>query len=513
MVLQESKDITLLVKVKPKNPKDSEGDARKKPTEVDENEISDKSRKHDQEARSAPERLNQREMQTEHTNSTNGINTVSTPNNLFVRVSPFKKCIYPSTHSSNISTMDNTASLEMLILRKDAEEKFQMSSMRKLFFIFGTSTLKQKSDGIFISQDRYVAKILKKFDFASVKTASTPMETNKALVKDEEAEDVFMDHRIRNQMLDYGFNFMNTKIYIDNESTICVVKNPVSHSKTKHIEIRHHFIRDSYEKRLIQVIKIHTDQNVADLLTKAFDVSRVKTAKDKHIEVSGKSKEVKTLRYLSLVVPLKKVGDEAVHKELGDKMERATTTASSLEAKQDRGSGPRCQDTILGDVDVQTRFETTSKQFNDPPLSKVNTFGSGEDNMQLMELMAHSQRKSNQILVSGRVGSYHSSSGYDSQCVHEDLLQKVPHHGIDLWLQVQFFYDHVYQAIRNAIDHSTDDVPSTSDHRLIDLENQVQLFMEAHLAPKPSVQVNKITSSCKICGGPHDTQYCKENHE
>ncbi|GJX18230.1 putative ribonuclease H-like domain-containing protein [Tanacetum coccineum] len=60
---------------------------------------------------------------------------------------------------------------------------------------------------------------------------------------------------IQNQMLDYGFNFMNTKIYIDNESTICVVKNPVFHSKTKHIEIRHHFIRDSYEKRLIQVFK------------------------------------------------------------------------------------------------------------------------------------------------------------------------------------------------------------------------------------------------------------------
>ncbi|GJZ42019.1 hypothetical protein Tco_0588905 [Tanacetum coccineum] len=79
---------------------------------------------------------------------------------------------------------------------------------------------------------------------------------------------------IQNQMLDYGFNFMNTKIYIDNESTICIVKNPVFHSKTKHIEIRHHFIRDSHEKKLIQVIKIHTDHNVADLLTKAFDVSR-----------------------------------------------------------------------------------------------------------------------------------------------------------------------------------------------------------------------------------------------
>nr|GEV14423.1 hypothetical protein [Tanacetum cinerariifolium] len=43
---------------------------------------------------------------------------------------------------------------------------------------------------------------------------------------------------IKNQLLDYGFNIMNTKIYINNESTICIVKNPVFHSKTKHIEIQ-----------------------------------------------------------------------------------------------------------------------------------------------------------------------------------------------------------------------------------------------------------------------------------
>ncbi|GKB33480.1 hypothetical protein Tco_0872881 [Tanacetum coccineum] len=79
---------------------------------------------------------------------------------------------------------------------------------------------------------------------------------------------------IQNQMMDYGFNFMNTKIHIDNESTISVIKNPVAHSRTKHIEIRFHFIRDCYEKRLIEVIKIHTDSNVADLLTKGFDVTR-----------------------------------------------------------------------------------------------------------------------------------------------------------------------------------------------------------------------------------------------
>nr|GEU91172.1 hypothetical protein [Tanacetum cinerariifolium] len=76
-------------------------------------------------------------------------------------------------------------------------------------------------------------------------------------------------------MLDYGYNFMQKKIHVDNESVIYVIKNPVYPSKTKHIEIRHHFIRDSYEKRLIEMVKIHTNNNVTDLLTKAFDGNQV----------------------------------------------------------------------------------------------------------------------------------------------------------------------------------------------------------------------------------------------
>ncbi|GJY38493.1 hypothetical protein Tco_0424857 [Tanacetum coccineum] len=67
---------------------------------------------------------------------------------------------------------------------------------------------------------------------------------------------------------------------------------------------------------------------------------------------------------------------------------KATTTASTLEAEQDSGSGPRCQDTILGDVDVQTSVPTPS---NDPPLS-------GEDSMQLSELMLLCTNLQKQVL-------------------------------------------------------------------------------------------------------------------
>ncbi|GJT86418.1 MAK10-like protein [Tanacetum coccineum] len=57
------------------------------------------------------------------------------------------------------------------------------------------------------------------------------------------------------------------------------------------------------------------------------------------------------------------------------------------------------------------------------------------------------------------------------------------------------------------------DVLSTSDRRLIELKNQVQRLMEAHLAPKKPVQVNKISSSDEICSGPYDTRYCMKNPE
>ncbi|GJS00942.1 retrovirus-related pol polyprotein from transposon TNT 1-94 [Tanacetum coccineum] len=68
-------------------------------------------------------------------------------------------------------------------------EKFQMSSMGELTFFLGLQ-VKQKKDGIFISQDKYVEEILKKFGFTEVKTASTPMETQKPLLKDEDGEEV-----------------------------------------------------------------------------------------------------------------------------------------------------------------------------------------------------------------------------------------------------------------------------------------------------------------------------------
>nr|KAJ0204523.1 hypothetical protein LSAT_V11C500235470 [Lactuca sativa] len=76
---------------------------------------------------------------------------------------------------------------------------------------------------------------------------------------------------IQNQLLDYGFKFSKTPIYCDNTSAIQITQNPVQHSKTKHIEIRHHFIRDNVEKGKVVLEHVKTSEQLADIFTKALD--------------------------------------------------------------------------------------------------------------------------------------------------------------------------------------------------------------------------------------------------
>nr|GEW54750.1 putative ribonuclease H-like domain-containing protein [Tanacetum cinerariifolium] len=206
-------------------------------------------------------------------------------------------------------------------------EKFQMSAMGELNFFLGLQVL-QKEDGIFLSQDKHqvtpkechlhavkrIFRYLKghpklglwypkdsPFDLVAFSDSDYGGATQDR--KSTSGGCQFLGRRLISwqckkqtivatptteaeyvaaasccgqvhQLLDYGYNFMNTNIYIDNNSAICIVINPVYHSKTTHIEIKHHFIRDCFEKKIINVDHIHTDENVADLLTKPFDAGR-----------------------------------------------------------------------------------------------------------------------------------------------------------------------------------------------------------------------------------------------
>nr|GEX70776.1 hypothetical protein [Tanacetum cinerariifolium] len=137
------------------------------------------------------------------------------------------------------------------------KNRLQMSSMSKLTFFLGLQ-VKQKEDGIFISQDKYVPKILKKFDFLSVNTASTSIETQKPLVKDEEATDVDV-HLYRSMISSLRYL---TASKPDIMFAVCACSR-----------FQAQFIRNAYKKKLIQVLKIHIDDNVADLLIQKQTVS------------------------------------------------------------------------------------------------------------------------------------------------------------------------------------------------------------------------------------------------
>ncbi|GJW29666.1 putative ribonuclease H-like domain-containing protein [Tanacetum coccineum] len=173
-------------------------------------------------------------------------------------------------------------------------------------------------DVIFISTKKELCtdfkKLMhKKFPMSSI--ASTPMETSKPLLKDAEADDIDV-HLYKSMIgslmfqstlkitfyleaytdIDYagasldrksttgGCQFLGRRLISWQCKKQTIVANSTTEAEyvaaasccgqTKHIEIRHHFIRDSNEKKLIQMIKIHTDHNVADLLTKAFDIGR-----------------------------------------------------------------------------------------------------------------------------------------------------------------------------------------------------------------------------------------------
>ncbi|GKE62052.1 hypothetical protein Tco_1512419 [Tanacetum coccineum] len=79
---------------------------------------------------------------------------------------------------------------------------------------------------------------------------------------------------IRTQLLDYGFRFNKILIYYDSKSAIAISCNPVQHSRTKHINIQYHFIKEHVEKGIIELYFVGTEYQLADLFTKALPKER-----------------------------------------------------------------------------------------------------------------------------------------------------------------------------------------------------------------------------------------------
>ncbi|GJY57557.1 uncharacterized mitochondrial protein-like protein, partial [Tanacetum coccineum] len=166
----------------------------------------------------------------------------------------------------------------------------------------------QKQDGLYISQDKYVAEILKKFNYTDVKSASTPVDLEKPLVKDEDADD--FDVHLYRSMIGYLMYLTASRPDIMFAYSIDSPFELVAYTDSDYA--------GATQDRKSTTGGYH--------LTKGFDAGR---GRDTKIPQSSG--------------PPVKVGDKAIHKELGDRMERAATTASSLKAEQDSGNINRTQ--------------------------------------------------------------------------------------------------------------------------------------------------------------------------
>ncbi|GKB69719.1 hypothetical protein Tco_0931131 [Tanacetum coccineum] len=84
------------------------------------------------------------------------------------------------------------------------------------------------------------------------------------------AQDIWM----RTELLDYGYKYNRISMYYDSKSAIAISCNPVQHSKTKHIDIRYHFIKEHVEKGTVELYFVGTEYQLADLFTKALPKER-----------------------------------------------------------------------------------------------------------------------------------------------------------------------------------------------------------------------------------------------
>ncbi|GJR23035.1 putative ribonuclease H-like domain-containing protein [Tanacetum coccineum] len=228
-------------------------------------------------------------------------------------------------------------------------KRFRMSSMGELTFFLGLQ-VQQKEDGIFISQDKYVADILKKFDFTTVKAASTPIETNKALNKDEKAEDV--DVYLYRSMI--GLLMYLTASRPDIMFVVCAC------ARDSPFDLEAFFYSDYARASL----------------------DRKSTTGGCHFPWQKVSYGFKSMldygfNFMNTKIHIdNEITNETVYKEWEDRMERVATTASSLEAEQDNGNINRTQCmATLNELFLRELIQCQPRDHDGGPIDDLEVFG------------------------------------------------------------------------------------------------------------------------------------------
>ncbi|GJW28511.1 hypothetical protein Tco_0045386 [Tanacetum coccineum] len=128
---------------------------------------------------------------------------------------------------------------------------------------------KSTSGGIqFLGGDKLVSWSSKKQDCTSMSSAEAEYVSLSACC----AQVLWL----RTQLTDYGFHFDKIPMYCDSKAAIAISCNPVQHSRTKHIDVRYHFIKEQVEKGIVELFFVGTEYQLADLFTKALSEDRFK---------------------------------------------------------------------------------------------------------------------------------------------------------------------------------------------------------------------------------------------
>ncbi|GJR46004.1 retrovirus-related pol polyprotein from transposon TNT 1-94 [Tanacetum coccineum] len=213
--------------------------------------------------------------------------------------------------------------------------KFKMSMMGKLSFFLGLQ-ISQSPRGIFLNQSKYALEIIKKYGMETSEPVDTPMVEKSKLDEDPQGKAVdptryrgmigslmyltsntrrstsrsmqLLGDRLvswsskkqkittissieaeyialsgccdqiiwmRSQLTAYGLGFNKIPLYYDNKSAISLCCNNVQHSRSKHIDIRYHFIKEQVENRVVELYFVRTEYQLADIFTKALGRERL----------------------------------------------------------------------------------------------------------------------------------------------------------------------------------------------------------------------------------------------
>ncbi|GJU82825.1 retrovirus-related pol polyprotein from transposon TNT 1-94 [Tanacetum coccineum] len=146
-----------------------------------------------------------------------------------------------------------------LFVRREGKDILLMSMMGKLSFFLGLQFL-QNPRGIFLNHSKYALESLKKYGMENLQPADTPMVEKSKLDEDPQGKvvDPIRYHRMIGTLL---------------ANTLCC--NNIQHSRSKHIDIRHHFIKEQVENRVVELYFVKTEYQLADIFTKPLARERL----------------------------------------------------------------------------------------------------------------------------------------------------------------------------------------------------------------------------------------------